>query len=170
MEPSSHGRERRRVATLAALACLALLVGVMVYVADRPASQALLIPAVAALAGGHFFGALGQWLPSFVHPFAFSLLTAAVLPVQVSPRYGACVAWCLVNVAFEVGQHPAFKTGLAEFLHGDSGQWPPAHALANYLLRGTFDLGDIAAVIGGTLAAAAVLHRIHRQREPRHAR
>ena len=35
----------------------------------------MLLPVWPRLGGGALFGPLGQWLPSFVHPFAFSLLT-----------------------------------------------------------------------------------------------
>jgi len=147
-------------AMLGAAGCLALGVGVLVYLSDRDASRALLIPAVAALAGGHLFGALGQWLPSFVHPFAFGLFSAAVLPPRAGPRYGACVVWCAVNVAFELGQHPWVREPLAEALQ--SAAWTPlARPLANYFLRGTFDVGDIAAAVLGGSAAAVLLRLMH---------
>ena len=93
---------RNRDALLAALACLALAMGVLVYLADREPSHAALIPSVQVLAASHLFGTLGQWLPSFVHPFAFSLLAAAALPPRMARRYGACAAWCAVNVLFEI--------------------------------------------------------------------
>lgn len=169
MASKNHIPDRQRAAFVAALACLALVLGALVYITDRPPSQAPLIPTVAALAGSHLFGALGQWLPSFVHPFAFSLLTAVALSARASPAYGACLLWCAVNVAFECGQHPAFKAGLADLIGSDLGQMPPLHALALYFFRGTFDIGDIAAAIGGALAAAAVLRGIHRQKETGHA-
>lgn len=154
---------RRRPGLLVATGSLALLVGVLVYLADRDASRALLIPAIAALAGHPMYGVWGQWLPSFVHPFAFSLFTAAALPERSTPSYGACVVWCAINLAFEIGQHPAFKAGLVDALQGDVGRFWPTRAVANYLLRGTFDAGDIVAALCGALTAAAVLHRFHRK-------
>ena len=139
---------------------LALALGLLVYVADRDPSHAVWIPAVAVLAGSHLFGALGQWLPSFVHPFACSLFTVAVLPGSARPRYGACVAWFAVNAAFELGQHPQLRAPLADALR-QLGPAPLATPLANYFLHGTFDPGDLLAVALGAGAAAAWLRLTH---------
>jgi hypothetical protein len=144
-------------ALVALIAVVALAVGVALYMADRAAAPPILMPAFALLNTGPWFGALGPWLPSFVHPFAFGLLTAEVLPPRSAWRYGACAAWCAVNVAFEVGQHPSINTQLAAALHDAFGSSPPARALANYFVLGTFDRGDIVAAVLGALAAAALL-------------
>lgn len=154
---------------LVAFATLMLAVGALVYMTDRDASRSMLLPQSAALAGGPLFGTLGQWLPSFVHPLAFALLTAVALPPRATPRYGACVAWCAVNVVFEAGQHPMVRTGLAAALQDHLGANPPVRHLAAYFARGTFDLGDIAAAVAGALVAAGVLHLLHRRRDARHA-
>ena len=111
----------RPQAILAASGTLALALGLLVYLADRDASRSLLIPAAAALSAGPLFGELGQWLPSFVHPFAFSLFTAAARPPGSAPAYRACAGWWAVNVAFEAGQHPRVSAPLAEFLAGGPG-------------------------------------------------
>lgn len=160
---------RHRSARLAATAGGALLLGVLVYLTDRSAASATMIPSVEALAGGHVFGAVGQWLPSFVHPFAFSLLTAAALAAQCTWRYGACMAWCVVNLAFEVGQHPRVSAPLGHWLQRSCGPTSLTRPLAGYFLRGTFDRGDIAAAVLGALAAAAVLWFVRLRREITHA-
>lgn len=159
----------RRPALLAATASLALAIGLLVYITDRSASHAGLLPRIAALAGSHVFGALGQWLPSFVHPLAFSLFTVAALPPSRAPRYGACLAWGAVNVAFEIGQHPLVSARLAELLQGSSGGEPITQALARYFVHGTFDPGDIVAALLGTLAAGAVLRATAGNAENKHA-
>jgi hypothetical protein len=158
-----------RFACLAAAGCFALALGLLVYLADRDASRAVLTPTVSALAGSHWFGALGQWLPSFVHPLAFSLFTAAALPSHSPWQYGACAAWCVINVAFEVGQHPHVSARLADALQAGLGQTPLARTLANYFVRGTFDGGDIVAAILGALAAASVLRLMQRFSANKHA-
>src|SRR5882724_8375788 len=79
-----------RPALLAAIGSAALAVGILVYLADRTASRAVLIPDIALFTGHHPFGVLGQWLPSFLHPFAFSLFTAAALKPGAAARNGAC--------------------------------------------------------------------------------
>jgi hypothetical protein len=156
-------------ALLAVTGCLALAVGLLVYMADRNAAHAVLLPRVAALGTGPVFGVIGAWLPSFVHPFAFSLFTAALLPSRSAWRYGACAAWCGVNVAFELGQHPVFKAPLADALQDAFGQTPLTRALASYFLRGTFDTGDLVAAGLGAVAAAGLLYLLQCSPEDDHA-
>jgi hypothetical protein len=149
-------------AVLVAIGSLGLAVGLLVYMTDRDAAHAMLFPTIAALDTGPVFGVLGPWLPSFVHTFAFSLFTVAALPSRSAWRYRACAAWCAVNVAFEMAQHLHVSVRLAEALEGGFGPASLTRPLANYFLRGTFDVGDIAAATAGALAAAGVLYLVHR--------
>ena len=156
-----------RSAVLIALGGLALAGGVLVYLTDRAASRALWIPGIhlplngslSRSLSGPLFGPVGQWLPSFVHPFAFSLFTAAALPPGFVSARRACVAWCVVNIVFELGQLRPVGVFLAEAMRGPLGRTPAVTQLANYFLRGTFDPGDIVAAVLGALAAAVVLSR-----------
>jgi hypothetical protein len=154
----------RRPALLVATGAVMLSIGVFVYVADRGATQAWRLPRFGALTGLHAFGALGQWLPSFVHPLAFSLFTAAALPPSSVPRYGVCAAWAAMNVAFEIGQHAWVSARLAAALEGV----PLARPLARYFTQGTFDRVDIAAALLGALAAGLVLRRLQRDLAHKH--
>ena len=162
---STRTEDWRRSAVLAAIGALVFALGVIVYLTDRNTSHSTLIPSVVWLAGYNLFGMLGGWLPSFVHTFTFSLFTVAVLPERSEPRYGVCFAWFAVNAAFEVGQHPQLSRHLEVFLKGNLELLPLTRALANYFVRGTFDLGDIAAALVGALAAGFVLRLIHNGRE-----
>ncbi len=148
-----------RQARLLTAAGLALAAGTLVYLTDRVGARSLLLPTVAALADRQWFGVLGGWLPSFFHPFAFSLLTAAVLPPTSAPRYLVCVGWGLVNLLFEVGQHPRLSGPLAAVLPTDIG---------NYFVRGTFDIGDLMAIGLGSLTAAVFLRLVQPSLETRH--
>jgi hypothetical protein len=150
------------------MGCIAMAAGLLVYAADREAAHAMLFPASAALRTGPIFGLAGPWLPSFIHPFAFSLFTAAARRHSASPAYGACAAWWAVNMAFEAAQHPKLSSGVGEALQLAFGRTGLTRAVYNYLLGGSFALGDIAAATAGALAAAAVLHWVH-NRETRHA-
>jgi hypothetical protein len=141
----------------------------LVYATDRDPIHVMLLPTIASLHTGPIFGGIDPWLPSFVHPLAFSLFTAAALQRSASPAYGACAAWWAVNIAFEVGQHVQISGRVAESVQLVLGQTWLARALSNYFLRGTFDVGDIAAATAGALTAAAVLHLVHRL-ESRYAR
>jgi hypothetical protein len=154
---------------LTAFGSIALAMGALVYLTDRAASRALLMSGIHLTLSGPLFGALGQWLPSFVHPFAFSLFTAAVLPPgRVSARR-ACVVWCLLNIAFELGQLRPVSVFLAQAMRAHLGSTAPVTLIANYLLRGTFDPGDIVAAVLGALTAAAVLNHVQPTTELHHA-
>jgi hypothetical protein len=116
---------------------------------------------LAGAAAAPWFGAVGGWLPSLVHPFAFSLFTAALRAPGAPPAYLACAAWGLVNVAFEVAQHPRIGPALAAQLEAAFGRSGIAHALADYVARGRFDPSDLAAAVVGAGAAAAWLRAVH---------
>ena len=161
---------RRRASILFVIACAALALGTAVYFTDRRPADAMLLAAFKGMIDGGAFGTVAQWLPSFVHPFAFSLLTAAVLRPTVILRYGACAFWCAINLGFEVGQLAAFKSRWVEALQSGAGDWLITRSALNYLFRGTFDPGDVCAVVLGALSAALVLHWIDHTSEPQHAR
>ena len=163
-------RAMRTAAGLAASGAAALAVGLLVYLGDRGAASAALLPTGWALGGGPGFGALGMWLPSFVHPFAFSLFTAALLPLRAVPAYGVCAAWCAVNLVFEIGQHPGVSGLLAQAVQETFGSGPVGTALARYFVRGTIDWGDIAAAVLGSLFAASLLRVAHAATPHQHAR
>jgi len=155
-------------AVLAVAGLVAMALGLLVYLTDRDPSHSTLIPAIAVLAGSNLCGVFGQWMPSFVHPFAFSLFAAATYPSRTSAGYLACVAWWAVNIAFEVAQYPGINRAVAEATEGVFGQSWPARLLSNYVLRGTFDVGDLVAATAGAMAAASVLCLAHRL-EAKHA-
>src|SRR5882672_5854212 len=135
-DPRDRDEMRRRV-FIAPIGLVALIVGVLVYLTDR-APHASVLPSL-RVAAPAVFGMLGQWLPSFVHPLAFSLFTAAVLPPRPGLQYAACAFWCLVDVAFELGQHPIVRAQLASAVDQTLGSIQFAARLANYFRLGTFD-------------------------------
>lgn len=156
------GSERNRAAVLVSTGLVAMAVGLLVYLTDRDAAHAALIPSVAALAGSNLFGAIAQWLPSFVHPFAFGLLTAATYPTQSSAGYLACIAWWAVNVAFEIAQYPGINRSVAKAAEHVFGPSWVERLLSGYVLRGTFDVGDLIAATAGAAGAASFLYVVHR--------
>jgi len=147
---------------LAAVGSLGLALGALVYATDRDSANAMLFPAFATLATDPVFGAVGPWLPSFIHPFAFSLLTAAAVRRSTSPGYGACAAWWAVNMVFEFAQHPQLSGPFAEAVNALFGPSWLSRALSNYALRGSFHVDDLVAATAGALAAAGVLALVHR--------
>jgi len=111
--------------------------------------------ALAALSCLALLSAFGRSLPTLLHTFTFSLFTAVALRRGGRGGYAACIAWCAVNVVFEVGQHQHWSAHLAALMHGGLRQ-----QLVNCLLRGTFDVGEMIAAVAGALLAAAVLRWI----------
>ena len=159
----------REALWLCTLAGLALALGGLLYLTDRAATQALLVPNVHALAGLQVFGVLGYWLPSFLHTFAFGLVTAVVLPRQGGSCYVGCAAWFVVNAVFELGQHPALSGPLSTAIGNGLGHGAAARALSNYFVLGRFDPLDIVAAALGAGGAAAVLAAVRRPSEPARA-
>lgn len=141
---------------LVALAAFAL--GLVIYLFDRDPARSSLIPAVAAMADTPLFGAAANWLPSFLHPFAFSLFTAAACAPRSRPRYEVCAVWWSVNIVFEIAQAPSISQAFAEGADQFFGPMWVTRTLSNYLLTGTFDHADVLAATAGALAAGAVLH------------
>jgi hypothetical protein len=142
---------------LASCASVALTVGLFVYAVDRGKLLGSWPLNATVAVSGSLFGMLGYWLPSFIHPFAFGLLTAAARPSGLRPAYRACVAWWAVNVAFEVGQHPLVSARLANIFQSSIGTGAFQQSLSDYFTRGTFDVGDLLAATAGAAAAAGVL-------------
>jgi hypothetical protein len=152
---------------LTAIGAAALALGLLVYASTRDARHSLLLPSVSPLAGLISFGAAGGWLPSFVHPVAFGLWSAAALPARHAAGAWACVAWGAVNLLFEGGQHPAVAAPLTAALLGNGGARPSAAAqvLAGYFAQGRFDPLDMVAAVAGSATAVALL-RLADRRSP----
>jgi hypothetical protein len=137
--------------TQVAIALAALLAGVFIYLAERSGLDVYFLPdgwqAVWPMSW------LGQHLPSFLHTFAFAMLTAAVL---APARYAAiisCAFWVLVNSLLEVGQRESIATEISGHTPAWFLDWPVLENVNSYFLFGTFDSIDIAfVVIGGATA------------------
>lgn len=145
---------------LAFAAGLTLLLGAAVYLLDRPVGTAWLIPAAwQAATPGAWFGAFGLWLPSFAHAFAFSVLTACLLPRRPGFAALACMGWALVDALAELGQHPALSAPLAAGLQSALDGAPLAARVGRYFTQGSFDAADLAAGLAGGALAYLALRR-----------
>jgi hypothetical protein len=101
------------------------------------------------------FGVLANNLPSFVHVFAFSLMTAGLLPTRRKGDLLICLLWFLIDTAIEIGQglKPVCLAILPDWLDVLT---PPMANLQEYFRYGTFDIRDIIAGLLGALAAFVV--------------
>lgn len=150
-----YASAQHRTLGLIALALLALIVGGAVYLLDRPAGSAQLVPAIFELGceGRTVFAGAGSWLPSLVHIYAFILLTAAVIRPSQRSLLLICLAWVSIEACFELIQHPL----LIELLTGRMGdrlvRVPGSEMLRDYAASGVFDPLDLGALGIGAVAA-----------------
>lgn len=107
------------------------------------------------------FGALGDSLPSFAHVCAFALLTAALVDGGRRLNQLICLGWLLVNVAFELGQHPKFAASVANAVPGWFRHVPILNQTPTYFLGGTFDPLDLLFATLGALTAYLVIVKTH---------
>ena len=166
---TSQARVRPRVEVLPwpqiCLALAALALGVLVYVVDRPPGLTALPDSITLFQPTvSFFGAVGQSLPAFVHVFAFSVLTAALLGGGRCAAITVCTAWFLVDAAFELGQHPATNAELAKLIPSWFEAIPVLDRTDDLFRYGTFDPLDLLSIILGAFAAYALTQRTQLRR------
>lgn len=94
---------------------------------------------------------IGYSLPSFIHVFAFTLMTASLIADQKKGYLIVCLTWFAVDVSFEISQ------GLDNILIPIIPKWF-SHILIlentrNYLLYGSFDYLDLLSIALGSVAA-----------------
>lgn len=144
------------IALYVVLSILALVLGVFVYIFDRPQEDLFFLPKVLPwfIETRHaFLPSLCGVLPSFVHTYAFILLSVAVFPYRQAPVRQLCLAWLFLESIFEIGQHPYISHHFVDFL---SRQFIAIPVFRNYVRYGfiaTFDWSDIVSIVLGTIAA-----------------
>lgn len=146
---------RRDVARIM-LGIVGLGLGILIYLLDRPADLVYFMPDNHPYFTGYMtvFGGLGQHLPTFLHPFSFSLITAGVLAC----RSTLCIAlislgWFAINIIFELGQATTTSTWLMEYIPTWFDGIIVLENTTNYLQYGTYDPKDILSIAIGSLIA-----------------
>jgi hypothetical protein len=150
--PSTTGR-------LVALGVLSLGIGLLIYLTDRPADSAYFLRGdfAAVRISGISFGSLGQWLPAFLHVYAFILFTVVLAGLRGRQVMAACVAWFTIDALFECGQHPAIAPVLASSVPEWFQRVPVLENTASYFARGVFDPTDILFIALGAVSAYATI-------------
>ena len=97
---------RRPEGLQVAVAIGVLVIGVLVYLLDRKPGSTHFIPDWLTLANNFspIFGEIGNYLPTFIHTLAFTLLAAIVVAPSSSQVVLICIVWFAVDSLFEVGQ------------------------------------------------------------------
>lgn len=140
----------------AILGMLLLLAGIFFYLVDRPPDRIYFIQQI----GTHLslfnntplsLGKLGNWLPTFLHVTAFSLLTAAVISRNRKSVALICAAWAGINVCMELGQK--YSDEAINLIPAWFNQIPVLENTVPYFYHGTFDPMDVLAAISGAVAA-----------------
>lgn len=138
-----------------AIAIGALCIGVLVYVFDRQPEFVYFLPGWLSLESqiGGLFGRIGNYLPTFIHVYAFILLTVIVTAPSITKLIAVCLAWFTLDSLFEVAQF----NPIAHWIGSHTPAWfngiPFLENTADYFLLGTFDVLDLIAIATGTFAA-----------------
>lgn len=132
----------------------ALVLGAFVYLVDRNPSSVYFIPAGLSQWKGQqsVFGVIGNFLPTFVHPFAFICLSAAFIELNKRNIVLTCLAWLFIDSVFELVQMTVVAQYLLGIIPSFSGI-PILENTHNYLLHGSFDVFDLFSIVLGTIAA-----------------
>ena len=143
----------------ATFASVALVVGAGIYFLDRQPDSVYFLADWWAWSGStsRFFGTLGNQLPTFIHPFAFILLTAVIVSPSCRHAVAICLLWLFIDSFFEVCQVPAIAQGIANQVPEWFAGVPVLENTSNYFLSGTFDVLDLIAIAVGALAAYLIL-------------
>ena len=136
-------------------AAIALAVGVAVYLLDRNPGSVYFMThwMVPDERVGTSFGAIGNYLPTFVHVYAFILLTVVFTAATRAHALAICLFWLAIDSLFEFAQMPVIAQRIAGSISGWFGGIPFLENTSAYFLAGTFDLLDLCSIAAGALAA-----------------
>ena len=149
---TAHQSKLRSDARTFALGLACLAAGVLIYTVARPLTV-LGFPPVAPSVRAALPDAIVALLasaPTFVHTFAFSMMTAAIMGGGQRRLLLVCGVWAAVEIVFELAQSPVLGTWLLQSPVAAI----PIPYLREYLGSGTFDVADILAALGGAALAA----------------
>lgn len=137
------------------IAIAALAFGLLVYLFDRRPEHVYFLSHgfVLAHAPHSLFGVVGNYLPTFVHVYAFILLTVVVAGSARARLIGICAAWFIIAALFECAQLPAIAGSIAAAVPAWFARVPVLDNTAAYFLGGTFDVMDLLSIALGTVAA-----------------
>jgi hypothetical protein len=145
--------------SLAVLALLCLAAGALIYAAGRPDGSAYLLPAAwhNQLDWSWLNTPWGLSLPSFLHAFAFSLLSSLLLrPWRAAAAVG-CGFWLLVSLGLEIAQADGVAAWITQYLPPAFERWPLFDQVGPYLRNGSLDPLDLTFTIFGCGFAFALL-------------
>ena len=160
-KPSPHHAPVRSIRTaLIVIGVAALLVGTLVYVVARPPERIYFMQKI----GQHLslygkdvdiFGPWAKSLPTFLHVFGFSLITAGLVGGGRITNVLICTGWAGVNVLFELGQK--YKDQTISWVPGWFKHIPFLENSVPYFRNGSFDPNDLMAALSGAVLALIMI-------------
>ena len=139
---------------------LALCIGSLVYIVDRPPEQTFLIAdCLPGITLHHclpnLFGPLGNSLADFSHVFAFTMITAGILSCTGNGAVLVSIFWFCFDSLFEIGQE--FSQIATALLPSWIDAVPVLNRAPCFFQTGTFDWLDLAAIFMGAVSACLTL-------------
>lgn len=146
-----------------------LFMGVTMYLFFRPAWQVRLLPdfLFSQWLPAGVLGHVGGSLPSFLHVFGLSVLSAGIIAIHRRAYILICSLWASINVLFEILQAELFIAPHELNLTGEHTSHTVLHWLQQYSFNAVFDYYDLLAILLGALSAYWVLTQTQ-QREVQH--
>lgn len=103
------------------------------------------------------FGSINQALPSFIHPFAFNLLTVGILACKTRKSIiAACMFWLVMEGLFEALQHDAISQQLVPLLPAWFNHVIILDNIETHMKVGRFDSLDLLFIVLGVIVAFIV--------------
>ncbi len=137
------------------LAFLALALGLMIYLLDRPANTILFLQWLPYHINNSFsLGIPGDNLPSFAHTYAFTLIISAAITIKART---VALSWLAIECFFELIQSSFISTHMSIYANSDSSLLV---LVSNYCVNGTFDGLDIVAITLGSLLAYFTINKL----------
>jgi hypothetical protein len=138
---------------------LAIFIGILLYVFDRPPKEVYFVPDSNSLYQGEgaVFGVIGNYLPTFLHVLAFCLVTAGVLGSKRLEALWVCIVWALIDTLLELGQHPDISAIIARAIPDWFSSIPLLDNIASYFINGHYDTIDIASILVGASCAFGII-------------
>ena len=147
------------------IGCMILLLGMVVYLFNRPAWQFTLLPdfLFTQWVSGGMADQFGGSLPSFLHVLGFSVLSAGIIATSKKGYRLICGLWSLINISFEILQADIFL--MPEEIYRQ--EVTVGHSLfvwlQDYARNTVFDFYDLLAILLGAICAYRVLTRTQKR-------
>ena len=109
------------------------------------------------------YATIGNSLPTFIHIFAFSLITASLIASQKNGYVLVCLFWFIVDVIFEIAQF--FGSYVSQVIPNWFSNYLFLENTRNYFLKGSFDYLDLLSIALGSLAAYTLLIKTMEKKE-----